>query len=111
MPNPKARSVPSPAIPVVVAPSISPGRQQLIAGIAVFASLLAAGSCGLMAHPLRHALTFACLLAIAAAALGGSQAMRSVAQIALGVAQIALFSLLAGYLSTSDSMVVSALSI
>src|SRR5256886_4626225 len=111
MPSPKARSVPTPAIPVVVPLSISPARQQLIAGIAVFASLLAAGSGGLVGHPLRHALTLVSLLAIAAASLGSSQALRSVAQMARGVAQIALFSLLAGYLSTSSSMVVSALSI
>src|SRR2546421_1135428 len=111
MPNPKARSVPIPVVPIAPALSISPARQQLIAGIAVFASLLAAGSGGLIGHPLRHALTLVSLLAIAAASLGSSQALRSVAQIARGVAQIALFSLLAGYLSTSSSMVVSALSI
>jgi hypothetical protein len=111
MPNPKARSIPAPAIPVIVPPSLFPARQQLIAGIAVFASLLAAGSCGLIGHPLRHALTLVSLLAIAAASLGRSPAIDGVAPMARRVAQIALFSLLAAYLSTSSSMVVSALSI
>lgn len=111
MPSPKARSVPTPAIPVLAPLSISPARQQVIAGIAVFASLLAAGSCGLVGHPLRHALTLVSLLAIAAAALGRSPALGGVAPTARRVAQIALFSLLAAYLSTSSSTVVSALSI
>src|SRR4051794_35220134 len=103
MPSPKARSVPTPAIAVEVPLSISPARQQLIAGIAVFASLLAAGSCGLVGHPLRHALTLASLLAIAAATLGRSRAIDGVAPTARRVAQIALFSLLAAFLSTSSS--------
>src|SRR5947207_16009762 len=111
MHGPDARSVPTAAIPVVVLPSISTARQEFIAGIAAFASLLAAGSCGLVGHPLRHALTLVCLLAIAAASLGRSPALAGVAPTARRVAQIALFSLLAGFLSTSSSNVVCALSI
>ena len=108
MPTSRARSIPSltassPAIAPVLL-SLSLTAQHVIAGIAVFTALMAAGSCGLIGHPLRHALTLVGLLAIAAASIGSRPTIGS-------VAYIVLFTIVAAYLSASASMVVGTLGV
>src|SRR5262245_58352644 len=102
----KSRSRPIPVAPPAASQAVplAPGRQQFIA-IGIFTSLLAAGSCGLIAHPLRHAGTLVALLAICAAAFpSGAGSLRR-------IGMLALFALLAGYLSASTSMIVSTLGV
>jgi len=105
-----------PATTRAVAPAVAPAaapeavalvasRQQIIAAIGIFTSLLAAGSCGLIGHPLRHAGTLVALLAICAAAFpSGAGSLRR-------IGMLALFAVLAGYLSTSTSTIVSTLGV
>src|SRR5205085_2815911 len=103
MPTSRARSQSLP-VATSVQPSSSPTAQHAIPALAVFTALVASGSCGLIGHPLRHGLSLAGLLSITAASLGARPSLR-------GVAQIALFSVLAAYLSTSSSNMVSVLSV
>ena len=106
MPTSRARPTPSAvASPSAPAATLGPLAQHLIAAIAIFTALMSAGSCGLIGHPLRHALTLAGLLGIAAGAIGrGPGLLRR-------VAIIALFTGLAVYLSASSLMIVNALSV
>src|SRR3954464_8505726 len=105
MPTSRARSSPTPISPATATIVSSPRSYGFIPAAAVFTSLIAAGSCGLIGHPLRHAITLIGLLAIAAAAIGhGPRTLRR-------TALIILFLLLALYLASSSLMVVCALSV
>src|SRR5207253_2873509 len=105
MPSTRARLIPATVVATPTLSSIAPASHSFIAAVSIFASLLAAGSCGLIGHPLRHAMTLLALLAVTASALPHCRALPR------RLAALLLFALLGAYLSASASMIVSALGV
>src|SRR5206468_507768 len=79
--------------------------EPLVAASSVLTALIAAGSCGLIGHPLRHALTFLGLLVITVASIGREPGILR----RIGI--LAVFLLVACYLATSGVSEVCALSV